>query len=75
MRLIDIRMLWIQEKEARGEVELRKIKGAVNPADLMTKHVPAARMHDLMRRLGQHPLAGRARAALEVQGSRQTAPK
>ena len=65
LRHINIRMLWIQEKEARGEVELRKIKGAVNPADLMTKYMPANRMNDLMRRLGQQPLEGRARTALE----------
>ena len=74
LRHINLRMLWIQEKEARGEVELRKIEGAVNPADLMTKYMPAKRMRDLMRRLGQQPLTGRAHAALEVQGARQQAP-
>ena len=40
LRHINIRMLWLQEKEARGEVELRKIKGAVNTADLRTKYMP-----------------------------------
>ena len=74
LRHINIRMLWLQEKEARGEVELRKIKGAVNPADLMTKYMPAHRMNDLMRRLGQQPLEGRAHAALEVQGARSSHP-
>ena len=75
LRHINIRMLWLQEKEARGEVELRKIKGAVNPADLMTKHMAAGRMQDLMRRLGQHLLQGRAHAALEMHGARPAAPK
>ena len=36
----------------------------------MTKYMPANRMNDLMRRLGQQPLEGRARAALDVQGTR-----
>ena len=69
LRHINIRMLWLQEKERRGEVELRKIRGAVNPADLMTKYLPAPRMQDLMRRIGQHRLEGRAQTALEVQGA------
>ena len=73
LRHINIRMLWIQEKQDRGEVELRKIQGAVNPADLLTKHVPANRLQDLSRRLAQYPKAGRARVALEVQGARQQA--
>ena len=67
LRHINIRMLWIQEKERRGEVELRKVRGEVNPADLMTKYMPGARMCDLIRRLGQHQEEGRAKAALGVQ--------
>ena len=69
LRHINIRMLWIQEKERRGEVELRKIKGALNPADLMTKYLTGTRISDLMSRLGQRSREGKARTALEVQGS------
>ena len=69
LRHINVRMLWIQEKEKRGEVELRKIHGLVNPADLMTKYVDAARMKDLMSRLGQEVRGGRAQAGLETQGN------
>ena len=39
LRHINIRVLWNQEKERREEVQLRKIKGTVNPADLMTKYL------------------------------------
>ena len=74
LRHINLRTLWLQEKQARGEVELRKVHGAVNPADLMTKYMAANRMQDLMRRLGQHPLQGRARIALDVQGARHATP-
>ena len=60
-------MLWIQEKERREEVQLRKIKGTVNPADLMTKYLTANRIEDLTRRLGQLTLEGRAAVALDLQ--------
>ena len=68
LRHVNIRMLWIQEKEQRGEVELRKVHGAVNPADLMTKYMAGRRMVDLMGRLGQMHKVGRASTALQVQG-------
>ena len=69
LRHINIRMLWLQEREQRGDVELRKIKGVVNPADLMTKYMTGPRMIDLMRRIGQVRQSGRASTALEVQGA------
>ena len=69
LRHINIRMLWIQEKERKEEVETRKISGEANPADLMTKYVQAHRGGDLRRRLSQQPREGRAQSALEVKGS------
>ena len=71
LRHINIRMLWIQEKERKDEVELRKVKGVMNPADLMTKYLAGNRGEDLARRLGQRRREGRAEAALEVQGASQ----
>ena len=68
LRHINVRMLWIQEKERKDEVELRKVLGAAIPADLMTKYLAGARVEDLMRRLGQLRRAGRADAALDLQG-------
>ena len=68
LRHINIRMLWIQEQERKKEIETRKIKGEVNPADLMTKYVPAHRGGDLRRRLSQQFREGRAQSALEVKG-------
>ena len=71
LRHICIRKLWLQEKEQRGEVELRKVKGQHNPADLLTKYMSSARMEELMRRIGQVKEAGRARTALDIQGGVQ----
>ena len=68
LRHINIRMLWIQEKERKEEVETRKVQGLLNPADLMTKYLAGPRGVDLMRRVGQERREGRAQAALEIQG-------
>ena len=37
MRHLDIRDLWIQKEVADGKLEVSKIPGVLNPADLMTK--------------------------------------
>ena len=71
LRHICIRKLWLQEKEQRGEVELRKVKGQHNPADLLTKYMNGGRMEELMKRIGQVKEGGRARTALDVQGGGQ----
>ena len=66
LRHINIRMLWIQEQARKDVVETRKVKGQINPADLMTKYMAGPRSEDLMRRTGQEKRDGRAEAALEV---------
>ena len=68
LRHINIRQLWIQEKQRKDEIELRKIKGSMNPADLLTKYLTSNRTSDLARRLGQRVLEGRANIALDLQG-------
>ena len=69
VRHFSIRMLWIQEKQQRGEITLRKVSGIMNPADLFTKYLQVGRLGDLSRRVGQHAEQGRATTALEVQGT------
>ena len=39
MRHLDIGVLWLQEQQLRRVVELTKVLGTSNPADLMTKHL------------------------------------
>ena len=39
VRHLDIGMLWLQEKQLRRLIDLAKILGTRNPADLLTKHL------------------------------------
>ena len=41
LRHVDTQCLWIQQRVRDGSLELRKVKGEVNPADLFTKHLPS----------------------------------
>ena len=38
LRHLDAHTLWIQQAVRTGRVDLRKVAGGVNPADLFTKH-------------------------------------
>ena len=40
LRHIDTQCLWIQQKVRRKDIELRKIRGEMNPADLFSKLLP-----------------------------------
>ncbi len=40
LRHIDTQCLWIEQKVRRKDIELRKIRREMNPADLFTKHLP-----------------------------------
>lgn len=39
LRHVDTHCLWIQAKVRSCEIELRNVRGEVNPADLFTKHL------------------------------------
>jgi len=39
MKHIEIRDLWLQEEVLEGLVEVLKVRGTENPADLMTKYL------------------------------------
>ena len=39
VRHIEVNQLWIQDKVATGEIMSCKVKGTVNKADALTKHV------------------------------------
>ena len=53
MRHIQTRYLWLQDAVAGKIVSVRKIKGTDNPADDLTKSVPAEAMRLTLARLGQ----------------------
>ena len=67
LRHIDTRSLWIQQRLRAGDLELRKVRGEVNPADLFTKHLSCeARIHDLLELFGCSYRGGRAEGAPQL---------
>ena len=51
MRHLDVEDLWVQSKVRDGHVDLVKVKGVDNPADILTKDVSAeilSRMLDIL---------------------------
>ena len=52
VRHLAVAQLWCQEKLRQGDFRLHKIAGEWNPADLLTKALPAERMRFLMWLLG-----------------------
>ena len=68
LRHINVSSLWIQERQDREDLELRKVLGTENPADLMTKYLTRTAVDRCMGYLSQERLAGRAESGLKVQG-------
>ena len=46
VRHIEVNQLWIQDRVNSGEIEVRKVAGASNIADALTKHAE----HDMLRK-------------------------
>jgi len=64
LRHIDTRALWIQQRVKDSSVELRKVRGECNPADLFTKHLPSGiKIVDLLSLLNCISSSGRPSAA------------
>ena len=67
LRHIDAHMLWIQQAVRSGRVDLRKIDGEKNPADLLTKHsLSRDKLWQLTQLYDCHFLEGRAQSAPQV---------
>ena len=67
MRHLDTHTLWIQQAVRSGRVDLRKISGDENPADLLTKHsLSNARLGKLVELFGCRYLGGRAASAPQM---------
>ena len=45
VRHVEVNQLWVQEKVSSGEIELKKVEGAQNLADAVTKHVEHEGIH------------------------------
>jgi hypothetical protein len=64
LRHLDTHTLWIQQAVRLGRVDLRKVAGEVNPADLFTKHsLSQLRLEELVALHGCKYLGGRAESA------------
>ena len=49
---LDVQLLWLQDAVRRDRVEMVKIRGDRNPADLMTKHLGSQPISMNLARLG-----------------------
>ena len=51
LRHIDTKCLWLQHKVRSGKVEVRKVKGTENPADISTKHLTNSKVVEALLKL------------------------
>ena len=66
LRHVRVGDLWIQEKVADGDLDVAKVAGEWNPADLMTKSLSENKAKRFMQMINQEFESGRATQALEV---------
>ena len=67
LRHLDTQCLWLQHKVRSKAVELRKVKGTENPADLFTKHLTSQPcVESLLRLFGCEYRSGRPDGAPEL---------
>ncbi len=73
LRHLDAHTLWIQQAVRSGRVDLRKVAGETNPADLLTKHsLSRNKMDALVKIFGCRYLDGRASTAPMVRKGEST---
>ena len=63
---IQAQYLWAQGAVAERGLTLHKISTEANRADLMTKHLPAARTKKLLAAMGYEFIEGKSRATLSA---------
>ena len=63
IRHLDCTDLWVQEIIRTGRIELLKISGDDNPADVLTKYVEKPLMTTMLNKMGMKSLTGRAKCA------------
>ena len=56
---METKYFWLQPKEKNQELRIEKIRGAVNPADLMTKHLDGKRLVTLCELMNTKRIDGR----------------
>ena len=73
LRHIRVGQLWIQERVQEGDLQITKVDGTANPADLFTKHLGAVKRDAFCHHMGLQHRQGRAKAGLKVQYGEGTA--
>jgi hypothetical protein len=63
LRHVKVQYLWMQQKVRDGELEVKKVPGVDNPADLLTKHLDEATMKKHLVSLGFELRKDRAASA------------
>ena len=66
VRHLDVEDLWIQGLVRDGTIELVKVPGAENPADILTKYVAADLLNKMLGKIGMRFMEGRSAAAPEL---------
>ena len=67
LRHVDTKSVWVQQKVRDGSLEIRKVRGEANPADIFTKHLSSeVRVAELLRLFGCRFACGRAEGALQL---------
>jgi hypothetical protein len=59
VRHVEVNQLWVQEKVASGDIQLRKVCGFDNHADIFTKSLNQENMLRHMENMGFHVVHGR----------------
>ena len=67
VRHLDVEDLWVQTKVRDGHIDLLKVKGSENPADILTTDVSAEILQQMLQRINLKILDGRSSAAPELQ--------
>ena len=66
MRHVRVGLLWIQERVEEGDIDVKKIDGEQNPADLLTKNVNVAKVERHIQIINEEFREGRAEVSIEL---------
>ena len=59
VRRLEVRELWLQDRAAKGELQVKKVRGEDNLADILTKHVGREILDKHMKSAGYERRTGR----------------
>ena len=66
LRRLETGYLWLQSAVKAKKLQIRKVLGTENPADLLTKHLSAADMWRNLEKLHVGPEEGRSKAVPQI---------